>query len=75
MKNSHKKIKVIMVPNNHAYISELSNTLRKNNIDVVLLPSFHFATITNYFKIALLKLKGYKFIHIQSKLNFTGNSM
>lgn len=65
MKNLHNKIRVIMVPNNHEYVLELSDILRKNGVEVYLLPPFHYSTLSNLLKIVVLKRKGYDIIHIQ----------
>jgi len=65
MKNLAERPKVIMIPNNHAYIHELTKALKEKNVSVTLLPSFHYSTLSNIIKILRLRKKGYDIIHIQ----------
>jgi len=58
------EMKVIMFPNNHVYVTTLRDNLIKFGVKVALMPSFHYATPYNFLKIGILRLKGYKIIHV-----------
>jgi len=56
--------KVIIIPNKGEYISRFTNALKKEGVEIKLLPSFHYSTPLNLFNLVRYRLKGYKVIHI-----------
>lgn len=59
-----ENLKVVMIPHNHEYVKCLKRSLEKKNVEVTLLPPFHWSTLSNFTKLLLLKFKGYEIIHV-----------
>lgn len=56
-------VKVLMIPGNHEYVRRLQDALQEKEVGVELLPSFHYVTPYNFFKI-LLGRHRYDIIHV-----------
>ena len=57
-------MKIIIIPHNHEYIEKLKEAMEKEGHMVYLLKPFHYSTPSNFLKIILLRMKGYKIIHL-----------
>jgi len=59
-----KKFRVVMAPDNHKYILSLKKSLEAEGIEVILLPSFHYATPYNFIKLLMAKRNNSVIFHI-----------
>lgn len=55
---------VFIIPKNHEYIKRLAESLKAEDVGVIVLKPFHYSTFMNVAKLLFFRMQGYRIIHV-----------